>query len=46
MKIKENVLLFGFAGLVFFIAYLLFAGLPLEEEIQFIPKWKIGRAHV
>ena len=41
MKIKENVLLFGFAGLVFFIAYLLFAGLPLEKEIQFIPKWTI-----
>lgn len=41
MKIKENVLLFGFAGLVFFIAYLLFAGLPLEKEIQFMPKWTI-----
>ncbi len=42
MKIKENVLLFSIIGLVFFIAYLLLAGLPLEEEIQFLPKWTIN----
>ncbi len=41
MKIKENVLLFVLAGLVFFIAYLLLAGLPLDEEIQFVPRWTV-----
>lgn len=41
MKLKENVLLFVCAGFVFFLVYILLAGLPLEKEIQFIPKWTI-----
>ncbi len=42
MKVKENVLLFAAAGFVFFVAYLLFGGLSLEHEIQFIPEWTIS----
>lgn len=41
MKIKENVLLFVLAGFVFFTAYLLLAGFPLQDEIQFLPAWTI-----